>query len=113
MFAPAHDLANVCAIVDYNRWQATGRSDDILQIAPLIDKWKAFGWSAKEIDGHDPAALSDAMAATPDGSGKPVAIIAHTIKGKGVSFMEDDNNWHYRIPNDDELQAALGELDEQ
>lgn len=111
MFAAAQRLERVMAIVDYNRWQATGRSDEIMALAPLVDKWRAFGWSAEEIDGHDPHHLRRRIQRLPDGSGRPVALIAHTVKGKGVSFMEDDNNWHYRIPSDAELQAALAELE--
>jgi len=110
MLAAAQRLERLMAIVDYNRWQATGRSDEVLALAPLADKWRAFGWSTVEVDGHDIDALAAMLRAFPDGSGKPVAILAHTIKGKGVSFMEDDNNWHYRIPNREELQAALAEL---
>ena len=116
MFAPAHGLANVCAIVDYNRWQATGRSDEIMALQPLADKWRAFGWDCVEVDGHDVDALVAAMArvAKPSraaaAASRPLAIIASTVKGKGVSFMEDDNNWHYRIPTADEVRTAHGEL---
>ncbi len=76
----------------------------------LADKWRAFGWSTYEVDGHDMAALVNLLSNVPDGSGKPVAIVAHTVKGKGVSFMEDDNNWHYRIPKAEEVAAAKKEL---
>lgn len=110
MFAAAQRVERVIAIVDYNRWQATARSDDVLALAPLASKFAAFGWSAHEVDGHDHAALRDVLRRVPNGSGKPIAIVAHTIKGKGVSFMEDDNNWHYRIPNEDEYAAAMREL---
>ena len=110
MFAPARRLDNVCVVVDYNKWQATGRSDETLALSPLRDKWEAFGWNAVELDGHDVGALVARMRRVPDGSGKPVAIIAHTVKGKGVSFMEDDNNWHYRIPTADEVRKAHEEL---
>jgi transketolase len=110
MFASAQKLENVCVIVDYNKWQATARSDETLMLAPLRDKWAAFGWDACEIDGHDIAALAEAMQRVPNGSGKPVALIAHTVKGKGVSFMEDDNNWHYRAPTADEVARAHKEL---
>jgi transketolase len=110
MFASAQKLENVCVIVDYNKWQATARSDETLMLAPLRDKWAAFGWDASEIDGHDIAALAEAMQLVPNGSGKPVALIAHTVKGKGVSFMEDDNNWHYRAPTADEVARAHKEL---
>lgn len=110
MFAPARGLDNVCVIVDYNKWQATGRSNETLALAPLRAKWESFGWDACEVDGHDVAALASLMRDVPNGSGKPVAIIAHTVKGKGVSFMEDDNNWHYRIPNEKEVAEAKRQL---
>ena len=110
MFAAAQKLENVCVIVDYNKWQATARSNETLMLAPLRDKWAAFGWDAHEIDGHDVGALAEAMQHVPNGSGKPVALIAHTVKGKGVSFMEDDNNWHYRAPTAEEVVKAHKEL---
>src|SRR5436190_167269 len=110
MFAAAQKLEKVCVIVDYNKWQATARSNETLMLAPLCDKWNAFGWDAGEIDGHDIGALAEAMQCVPNGSGKPVALIAHTVKGKGVSFMEDDNNWHYRAPTADEVVKAHQEL---
>jgi len=110
MFAAARDADNLVAIVDYNGWQATGRSREIMALDPLPDKWEAFGWKACELDGHDFAALTAAMKDATTPAGKPQAIVARTVKGKGVSFMEDDNNWHYRIPDKDELRAALAEL---
>jgi transketolase len=110
MFAAAQKLENVCVIVDYNKWQATARSNETLMLAPLREKWSAFGWDAQEIDGHDVAALAKLMKNVPNGSGKPVALIAHTVKGRGVSFMEDDNNWHYRAPTADEVVKANKEL---
>ena len=110
LFAPRHGLDNVVAIVDYNKWQATGRSNEVTSLSPLREKWEAFGWSSYEVDGHDVAALMSVLAKIPDGTGKPVAIVANTVKGKGVSFMEDDNNWHYRIPTADEVTLACKEL---
>ena len=110
MLAPAHGLENLAVIVDYNLWQATGRSEEITALKPLSRKWEAFGWSVYDIDGHDLSALTEHLQNVPDGTGKPVAIVAHTVKGKGVSFMEDDNNWHYRIPTADEVVAAKREL---
>ena len=110
MFAPAHGLDNLVAIIDYNKWQATGRSNEIMSLQPLKQKWEAFGWSSYEVDGHDMNTLLAALRKVPDGTGKPVAIVAHTVKGKGVSFMEDDNNWHYRIPTADEVRTAHREL---
>jgi transketolase len=110
MMAAAQKVERLAVIIDFNKWQATGRSEEVLALSPLVDKWRAFGWNACEADGHDLAGLVRLMGNVPDGSGKPVAIIAHTVKGKGVSFMEDDNNWHYRIPTADEVVAAKKEL---
>jgi transketolase len=110
LLAPAHKLDNVAVIVDYNKWQATGRSNEIMALSPLRQKWEAFGWSTYELDGHDLKALVDVLRNVPDCTGKPVAIVAHTVKGKGISFMEDDNDWHYRIPNAGELRRAKQEL---
>lgn len=110
MFAPAHGLDRITVIVDFNRWQATGRSEETMALQPLKEKWRAFGWSAYEADGHDLPALVARLQNTPDGSDRPVAVVAHTIKGKGVSFMEDDNNWHYRVPTADEVTRARVEL---
>jgi transketolase len=110
LLAPAQKLDRLAVIVDYNKWQATGRSTDVMALDPLKAKWEAFGWSAYDVDGHDIGALHKILGRVPDESGRPVAVIAHTVKGKGVSFMEDDNNWHYRIPNAEELARALAEL---
>lgn len=110
LLAPAKKLERVAVIIDYNKWQATGRSNEVMALSPLRQKWEAFGWSAYEVDGHDMKSLVPMLRSVPDGTGKPVAIVAHTVKGKGVSFMEDDNNWHYRIPNADEAKAAQREL---
>lgn len=110
LVAPAQKLVDVAIVIDYNKWQATGRSNEITALSPLKEKWAAFGWSAYEVDGHDLKALVEVMRNVPDGTGRPVAIIAHTVKGKGVSFMEDDNNWHYRIPDGSELLKAKAEL---
>ena len=83
-----------------------GSSNEVMALDPLRQKWEAFGWSACELDGHDLGALVRALRNVPDGSGKPVAIVAHTVKGKGIPFMEDDNNWHYRSPDAAELRTA-------
>ena len=97
-------------VVDYNKWQATGRSNEIMMLQPLKQKWEAFGWNAVEVDGHDTRALCAALQQGFGRNAKPTAIIAHTVKGKGVSFMEDDNNWHYRSPTPDEVAKAKIEL---
>lgn len=110
MFAAARKLDNLCVIVDFNKWQATGRSREIMQLDPLVEKWRSFGWYGIEVDGHDPGALQAALGRIGGSKGKPLAIVAHTVKGKGVSFMADDNNWHYRIPTQAEVTAAKKEL---
>lgn len=110
MLAPSLGLERLAVVVDFNKWQATDRSREVMALDPLVDKWRAFGWSAREVDGHDLDALVECLTHVPDGSGKPVAIIAHTTKGKGISFMEDDNNWHYRIPTEQEVVLAKSEL---
>ncbi|PKL75090.1 MAG: transketolase [Candidatus Melainabacteria bacterium HGW-Melainabacteria-1] len=108
MMAAAQHLDRLTVIVDYNKWQATGRSQEVMALDPLAAKWQAFGWDAMDVDGHN---LTDLMAALQKPrQGRPHAIIAHTVKGKGVSFMEDDNNWHYRILNAEELEIACQEL---
>jgi transketolase len=109
MFAASRKLGRLCAIIDYNKWQATGRSNDIMALDSLAAKWSAFGWETFEIDGHDIRALTNAMNQIDNGN-EPIAIVAHTVKGKGISFMEDDNNWHYRIPTSEEVAAARREL---
>jgi transketolase len=110
MLASAQRVTNLCVIVDFNKWQATGRSQEVMSLDPLVDKWKAFGWNAVEVDGHDFQQLLGALSQFPNVNEKPTAIIAHTVKGKGASFMEDDNNWHYRIPTADEVIQAKKEL---
>lgn len=110
MFAAAQKLDKLVTVIDYNKWQATGRSNEVMALPSLREKWQAFGWSTCEIDGHDRTALAQVLQRVPDGSGKPVAIVANTVKGKGVSFMEDDNNWHYRIPTAHEVARAHEEL---
>jgi transketolase len=110
LLAPAKKIDNLVAIIDYNRWQATDRSEEVMAIAPLRTKFEAFGWSAHDVDGHNISSLVEILDHVPDGSGKPVAVIARTIKGKGVSFMEDDNNWHYRVPSVEEYERAMTEL---
>jgi len=111
LMAPEQGLDNLVAIVDFNKWQATGRSEEITALKPLAEKFESFGWSSYEINGHQADEISNILNKVPDGSGKPVAVIAHTVKGKGISFMEDDNNWHYRIPDDKEVLDAIKELE--
>lgn len=110
MFAPAKKLNRVCVLIDYNKWQATGRSNHVMALQPLAKKWSAFGWGTIEIDGHDMGAIVQALSQISETPESPTAIIANTVKGRGISFMEDDNNWHYRIPTEEELIAAKKEL---
>ena len=109
MFATAQKMKDLCVIIDFNKWQATGRSCEIMALEPLREKWDSFGWNAIEIDGHNLEDISKAFKLVGK-SDKPTAIIAHTVKGKGISFMEDDNNWHYRIPTEEEVVLAKKEL---
>ena len=110
MYAPKQKLGNFTVIVDFNKWQATGRSCDVSGIDPLPQKWEAFGWKVFETDGHDMQSICSVMQEAYEYTEGPTAVIAHTVKGKGVSFMEDDNNWHYRIPNCEEVLLAEKEL---
>ncbi len=110
LFAAANKLENLCTFVDFNKWQATGRSKEVLALDPLSDKFRSFGWVVHEIDGHDHLEISKAINTSYLGMQKPVMIVAHTVKGKGISFMEDDNNWHYRIPTKEEVLLAKTEL---
>lgn len=110
LFAAAQEISNLCIVVDFNKWQATGRSCEVMALHSLPEKWSAFGWNTHEIDGHDIEGLIDSLNRFPALNNKPTALIAHTIKGKGVSFMEDDNNWHYCIPNAEQVLAAKEEL---
>jgi transketolase len=111
LFAPHHRLDNLVAIVDYNKIQSFGRVDEVLPLEPLAEKWRAFGWRVVELDGHDCAALEAALAAVPEVAGKPTAIIAHTVKGRGVGFMEDRLEWHYKSPSKEQLAQAIAEVE--
>lgn len=111
LFAPQHKLDNLVAIVDYNKIQSFGRVSEVLELAPLADKWRAFRWAVREIDGHDHGQIESALAGIPFEPDKPAVIIAHTIKGKGVSFMENQLAWHYKSPNAEQLAQALAEVE--
>lgn len=110
LFSVAQKLENLVVIIDFNKWQATGRSEEVLALSPFMAKWESFGWESYEVDGHNIEMLTELLTRPRSQAGKPLALIAHTVKGKGVSFMEDDNNWHYRIPTRDEVTAAKREL---
>ncbi len=111
LFAGHHKLASLVAIVDYNKIQSFGTVREVLDLEPLTEKWRSFGWAVCEVDGHNHAALRATLAGAPLESDKPSCLIAHTVKGKGVSFMENTLLWHYRSPNDEQLAAALRELE--
>ena len=110
LFAPQHQLDNLVVIVDYNKIQSFGRVSDVLELEPLADKLHAFRWAVREIDGHDMEALKKTFAALPFRPGSPSLILAHTVKGKGVSFMEDSLAWHYKTPTMEQLALASAEL---
>ena len=111
--AAAHlSLSNLTAIVDYNKVQQSGHVHEMLGLEPLADKWRAFGWSVREIDGHDMAAIVDALDTLPFDADMPSLLIAHTVKGKGTSFAEDTYLWHNNVVSDEIYQKALAELGE-
>jgi len=111
MAASHFELDNLTVIVDRNRLQQGDGTESTMTLEPLADRWRAFGWSVAEIDGHDIAAIVRTLRGVPFEPGRPSCVIAHTHKGRGVSFMEDRVEWHHRIPTDQELAAALAELD--
>ena len=110
-FAQHARLDQLVAIVDYNKIQSFGSVAEVSELHPLADKFRAFNWGVHEIDGHDHAALAAALTGTPVLPTRPTVVIAHTVKGKGVSFMEDKLAWHYKNPDDDQVLAALAELE--
>jgi transketolase len=110
MSAAHHGLDNLVVIVDRNRLQQGARTEDTNGLDPLPDKFAAFGWAVREVDGNDPQALLDVFDAVPFETGRPSVVIANTIKGRGVSFMEDRVEWHHKVPSRDQLDAALEEL---
>lgn len=110
MLAAKYHLANLITIVDYNQVQLDGKLDEILPMEPIKDKWASFGWNVIEIDGHDISEVLNALYKASNTTDKPTVIIANTIKGKGVSFMEGKAEWHGKVPLDDEMKLAIEEL---
>jgi len=108
--APAHHLDNLCTILDYNGIQLDDFVKKVLDLEPLADKWRAFGWPVIEIDGHDFAQIDKALDQAESTKGRPTIIIAHTVKGKGVSFMENDPEWHGKAPKPAEAIRAIREI---
>ncbi len=108
MLASHLKLNNLTVIIDYNKIQSFGRTNEVINQEPIADKWRAFGWNVLEVDGHNIEQLFNLFKSK---SLKPKVIIAHTVKGKGISFMEDSLTWHYKSPNEEEYQQALKELE--
>ena len=109
MAAGHHKLANLVLVIDRNTLQQGARVAETNDLEPLADKFRAFGWHVVDVDGHDPDALLDAFAPS-DSRAKPLCVIAHTVKGKGVSFMEDQVGWHHGVPTQPQLDQAMEEL---
>jgi transketolase len=110
MFASHHKVSNLVAIIDYNKIQSLDSVSNTLGLEPLTDKWKSFGWKVVEVDGHDHLQLSQAISVTTSLQDLPLVLIAHTTKGKGVTFMENSVLWHYRAPQNEEFKSAVAEL---
>ncbi|WP_281172736.1 transketolase [Caldanaerobius polysaccharolyticus] len=110
MSAAHYRLDNLTAFLDYNQLQIDGANDLVMTIKPVADKWRAFGWNVLEIDGHDYDQIKSAVEKAKATKGKPTMVIAHTVKGKGVSFMENQVGWHGSAPNEEQMKKALTEL---
>jgi transketolase len=110
LLAPQHGLDNLVVIIDYNKIQSLGDVADVIDLDPLADKWRSFRWAVTEVDGHDVEETISALENLPLEPGRPTCLIAHTVKGKGVSFMENQLAWHYRSPDADQLTLALDEI---
>lgn len=113
MAAPNMDIDNLVAIIDHNHYQSCGALDEIMPLYPLEDKWKAFGWYVIEMNGHDMQDIVSKLTIAKEFAGRPVCIIAHTIKGKGISFMEHNNKWHNGVCTEEQYIQAMQELDAQ
>jgi transketolase len=111
LFASHHGLDNLVALVDYNKIYSMGFVKEVVDLEPFAAKWRSFGWAVREIDGHNLAEIEAPLSQVPYESARPSCLIAHTIKGKGVSFMENDVLWHFRSPQGEEFEAALTELE--
>ncbi len=113
LFSPQHDLTNLTVIVDYNKYQLDGSVDDILPLEPFVEKWESFNWKTTRANGHDLETMIRVLEEAKQDKDYPHAIIADTVKGKGISFMEANNDFHGRAPTDEELEQALEELNSQ
>jgi len=112
MFAAHQQLGRLCAVVDYNKLQSLGPVSETIGLEPFVGKWQAFGWRVIRLSGHDHDALRDALAAPCADRGPPLCIIADTVKGAGVPFMENEVLWHYRVPRGEEFEAAMQALED-
>tara|TARA_B100002019_G_C21224220_1_gene576462 strand:+ start:442 stop:1251 length:810 start_codon:yes stop_codon:yes gene_type:complete len=110
LFAAHHKLKQLINIVDYNKLQSIYSTEKTLALEPFVDKWRAFGWEVYEVDGHDHQEIDASLSKAFLSKNKPTCIIAHTVKGKGVSFMEGNSLWHYRSPQDKEYIDAINEI---
>lgn len=110
LYAGHAGIDNLVALIDYNKIQSFGRVSEVLELEPFLEKWRAFNWAAVQLDGHDHLALASALSAVPVEKGRPTVLVCHTVKGKGVSFMEDRLEWHYKSPSSEQLERALAEV---
>lgn len=110
MTAAHYGLDNLIGIIDRNKLQITGHTKDVMRLEPLVDKWGAFGWEVAQVDGHDVEQLESRLDATPYAEGKPSLLIAHTVKGKGFAFAEDQAEWHHKAPTEEQYRKAMAEL---
>lgn len=113
MAASQYKLDNLTAIIDRNRLQITNTTEDVMGLEPLGDKWRSFGWEVVEVDGNDVEELVNVFSRTPKTPGKPTLILANTVKGKGISFAENQVGWHHRVPTEEEYNLAMEELSKQ
>ncbi|MDQ0226144.1 transketolase [Metabacillus niabensis] len=113
MAAAQYKLDNLIAIIDRNKLQITGSTEDVMALEPLPDKWRSFGWEVIEVDGHDVEQLVEVISHTPKVEGKPTMVIANTVKGKGISFAENVGAWHHHVPTKEEYDLAMDELSKQ
>lgn len=111
LFAAHHKLHNLTVLVDWNKIQSFGRVSEVLNLDPLPAKWQAFGWNVLDVDGHNHQQLIESLQAGADSEGRPTVLLCNTVKGKGVSFMQDELAWHYKSPNEEQLRQALAELE--
>jgi transketolase len=113
LLAPHLKLGQLTVIVDYNKIQSFGRVEEVLQLEPFADKWRACNWNVIEVNGHDHEAVTNALKQAKEHEGQPTVLLAHTVKGKGVSFMEDKLLWHYKSPDDELLHKAIAEIEKE